>query len=169
MAVHYCSSCGELHGEESPVEVAEAVDDGPSDAEVVAEVAKHALDTVEHIVDAHEETEQAEVVGDVIETLAEESSEVAVAEAVAEGNDGAEPGDEVEPEEEPEPADDAEPDEEGDGSPEEGDGTPEVTGHSGEATAIGVPPQIDEDPARAPSRSPRKASAFRARRARARR
>lgn len=174
MEHEFCPLCGNRCGgveESTPGDSSVPEDEEVTAAEAVADVAVAALETVAEVVHEHEETDRTAEVADALETMAEESSEVGVAEAVADA--GADEPDEHEPE--PEVHAESEESGEPEGGPEhEGpedepeDEPEEDAAHEEDATPVNAPPQLQEEPEhRAARRS--SAPAFRRHRAGARR
>lgn len=173
MEHEFCPLCGSKcsHEETAPGDSSVPEDEEVTAAEVVADVAVAALETVGGIVAQHEETDRTAETAEMLETMAEESSEVAVAEAIADA--GADEPEEDEPEGEVHAS--SEEGGEPEGAPEdegpEDEPEPETeedSAHEEDATPVNAPPQLKDEPEhRAPRRS--SAPAFRRHRAGARR
>lgn len=169
MDPHFCSTCGVACSGPTAAVVEEG-DGGGDEVELAAlDTVNHALDVIETMVEEEEETERVEAVADATVDVveAEADATVDVVEALTEGDsmggDGEADTDETDPagdEEEPATGDtgDEEAEDGGDGV----DGDEED--HTGEATPVEVPPQLEEEATGSRPSGARTTSAFRRRR-----
>ena len=156
MSDHYCPVCGAQHADPGD-EPAAATEGATDEAAAVATVAVAAIEALVDVVAEHEETDRLAEQTEMVETLAEEASEVATAEAVADASEDDDPGEDEDPEydqAEEEPGAEVEEEEAENGA-----------GHEGEATPVTVPPQLHEED-EGPRSSTTSAPAFRRRRVR---
>ena len=172
MEHEFCPLCGSKCAveESTPGDSSIPPEEEAAAVEAVADVAVAALETVAEVVHEHEESDRTAATAEMLETMAEESSEAAVVEALADDPEEPEPEgahDEVEAHTEEEPAPEEAPEDE----PPEDEGEIEAnqdSAHEEDATPVNAPPQLREEP-ETRARARRSAPAFRRHRAGARR